>query len=205
MEKAGPERRKMDSYLEEIKNGIDHIEIEANGKMIPYENGIQEILSLLFMAKKDKRRVFICGNGGSAGVAIHMTADFLKNGGLNMQNLYNQATLTCICNDLNYEYVFSKQLELMAQKDDILIVISSSGESKNIIRAITYMKELGGIVITLTGFSKQNTVRQMGDYNIYVPSDCYGIVESLHNIILQQLVDLIVERDGVALHMDLEE
>ena len=189
-------------YISKLKETLDKTKISNATLSMPYDTAINAITDILFLAKKEKKKVFFCGNGGSAGIAIHMTADFLKIGGLNTQCLFNQATLTCICNDLCYEYVFSKQLELMAEEDDLLISISSSGQSQNIIRAIHTMRNLNGKVITFTGFEENNPIRSLGDYNIYVPLSHYGIVESIHNIILQQLVDEIVEKDGIALKID---
>lgn len=185
--------------MNNIKFLIDHIEItDSRLKTYEYNTGIKQAIELIKCCKMRKGCLFICGNGGSAGIAQHMTADFLKNGGVRTHDLYGQATLTCISNDLSYEYVFCKQLEILADKKDILIAISSSGESENIVRAAKTMEELGGNVITFTGFHEENRVRKMGDINIYVPAMHYGMVESIHNLILQQIVDTIVDMDGIA-------
>ena len=170
-------------------------------KIMNYEEGFNCLLALLSEAKSQRTGVYICGNGGSAGIAIHMTADFLKNGGLKAHCLYNAAVITCLGNDLDYDYTFCKQLELIADEGDILIAISSSGKSFNIINAIATMHKFKGKVVTFTGFEADNPIRQLGDYNIYVPISSYGMVESIHNIILQHLVDEIVQRDGVALRI----
>ncbi len=139
--------------------------------------------------------LYFIGNGGSAGIAIHMTADFLKNGKMRTVSMYNPATLTCLGNDFGIEYIFSKQLELLARPRDLLVAISSSGNSANILRAIETAKEKGCRVVTLTGFREDNQARRMGDLNIYVPSMEYGIVESVHNIILQEAVDVLMEEN----------
>lgn len=193
----------MKKYLEKIKDILDKIEIGNRQKQIfEYYDGLNEILKILKKCKKGKNALYICGNGGSAGIAQHMTGDFLKNGGFRTYSLYGLSTITCISNDLSYKYVFSKQLELLALQDDVLIAISSSGESENIYKAINVMKSLGGKVITFTGFGIDNKIRAMGDVNVYVPSDSYGIVESIHNLILQELVDEIVDEDGVAMKLE---
>lgn len=139
--------------------------------------------------------LYFIGNGGSAGIAIHMTADFLKNGRMRTVSMYNPATITCLGNDFGYEFVFSKQLKLLARHGDLLVAISSSGNSANILRAIETAKEKGCRVVTLTGFREDNQARRMGDLNIYVPSMEYGIVESVHNIILQEAVDVLMEEN----------
>lgn len=193
----------MNVYIEEIKNVLDCIEITSSGKEnIKYTDGIKELVQVFRSYKKSRKGVYMCGNGGSAGIAQHMTADFLKNGGIFTHNLYGQATLTCLSNDLSYDFVFSKQLELMAKEGELLVAISSSGESENIVKAIETIRKFGGMVITLTGFKVDNRIRSMGDWNIYVPKEHYGIVESIHNIVLQQIVDEIVEIDGIALKIE---
>ena len=80
-----------------------------------------------------------------------------------------------------------------------MVVISSSGNSKNILNAIETARNRKATVITFTGFKSDNRAKQMGNINVYVPCKKYGIVESIHNLILQQIVDLIMERDGVKL------
>lgn len=175
---------------------------DRQGKNYDYDTGEPMVFSYLSQVKKERTGLFICGNGGSAGIAVHMTADYLKNGGFNVRSMYNPSVLTCIGNDLDYDHIFSKQLELMATVGDTLIAISSSGRSDNILKAIYSMKECGGRIITFTGFDEDNPVRRLGDLNIYVPIKHYGMVESIHNLILQQIVDEIVDRDGVALSIE---
>ncbi|MCR5300990.1 MAG: SIS domain-containing protein [Lachnospiraceae bacterium] len=134
------------------------------------------------------------GNGGSAAIAGHMSADFLKNGGLSVVSMYSIPTITCLGNDFCYDDIFSKQLEMNADKGELLVSISSSGDSESIYRAVTAAKEKGMNVITLTGFRPDNRTRDLGDVSVYVPSNKYGIVESVHNLILQQVVDEIAAR-----------
>ncbi len=164
-----------------------------------YEQGINVLLACFTQHKENHSQLFFVGNGGSAAIASHMTADFMKNGGMNTYNLYDTAVTTCMGNDYGYEYIFSRPMEFLVRQGDLVVAISSSGNSSNIINAVAVAKEKGAEVITFTGFKPDNRVKQMGDYNVYVPSDRYGIVESIHNLILQQLVDMIMERDGVSL------
>lgn len=86
--------------------------------------------------KEKKSQLFFIGNGGSSAIASHMTADFMKNGGMNTYSLYDNAVTTCMGNDYGYEHIFSRPLEFLAREGDLLIAISSSGNSKNIINAI---------------------------------------------------------------------
>lgn len=163
------------------------------------EKFMAEIMSLLRIVKIKRQCVYFIGNGGSAGIAIHMTSDYLKNGGIRTRSMFDPSTITCLGNDFGYEHIFSKQLELVANEGDVLVAISSSGNSPNILNAIRVAKEKKCKVVTFSGFRADNKLRQMGDINVYVPIEEYGIVESIHNMILQQIVDEIVAKDGVGL------
>ena len=157
---------------------------------------VEDLTELMRRIRSEKKQLFFVGNGGSAGISVHMTADFLKNGKMRAVDLYAPATLTCLGNDYGYEYVFSKQLEILANSGDILVAISSSGNSPNILRAAETMQKVEGTVVTFTGFKSDNHLRAMGNRNLYVPCMEYGIVESIHNQILQQVVDEIMVLDA---------
>ena len=161
-----------------------------------YDKGIKLLVDTFIRCKNDQSYLFFIGNGGSSAIASHMTADFMKNAGMNTYSLYDNAVTTCMGNDYGYEYVFSKPLEFLGRKNDLLVAISSSGNSKNIVNAINIAKTKGMKIITFTGFEPDNRSKRLGDINVYVPSMKYGIVESIHNLMLQQVVDMIMEKDG---------
>lgn len=190
-------------YLRELIAALEHTEIlqgsSVASKSESYEKGIQLLVDTFSKHKEKKTQLFFIGNGGSSAIASHMTADFMKNGGMNTYSLYDNAVTTCMGNDYGYEYIFSRPLEFLARESDLLIAISSSGNSRNIVNAIETAHRKKTEVITFTGFKPDNRAKQMGDLNVYVPCKKYGIVESIHNLILQQIVDLIMERDGVKL------
>lgn len=189
-------------YLISLKKCLDRSEVTEG--VYTYgetqlSTGLQHIFELIYECKKLNHSLFICGNGGSTGIAQHMTADYLKNGGVRAQSLFNAASITCVMNDLDFKHIFAGQLSILAKPNDILIAISSSGNSEDIVFAAETMHDIGGKVISLSGFDKDNLLRKSGDINYYVPCKSYGIVESVHTIILQMIVDDIVERDGIAL------
>lgn len=161
-----------------------------------YEEGIELLVQTFLKVRSSDGKVFFIGNGGSAAVAIHMTADFMKNGRMKAFSLYDSSVMTCMGNDYGYEEIFSRQLEVFMDEGDLLVAISSSGNSMNIVNAIDVAKKKNGKVITLSGFKADNKIRHMGDCNVYVGIEHYGIVESVHNLLLQQVVDTILERDG---------
>ena len=155
----------------------------------PYDLLIDEMASVFLQVRNADSCAYFIGNGGSAAVSIHMTVDFLKNGRMRTHSMHDPAVLTCLANDFGYEHVFGKQLEMVGRADDLLIAISSSGESPNIINGVRVARERGMKIITLSGFKKGNSLSRSGDLNVYVPSMNYGTVESIHNMILQDIVD----------------
>lgn len=185
-------------YLKQLISHLENTKIYDTDK-IPcknYEEAMQKLMELFMEIKRKGKQVFFIGNGGSAAIASHMTADYMKNGGMKTYSLYDNSVTTCMGNDYGYEFVFSRPLEFLGNEGDLLVAISSSGNSQNIINAVQTAQKKGMMVVTLSGFSKGNSIVGMGTYNIHVPVNHYGMVESIHNLILQQIVDMILERDG---------
>jgi D-sedoheptulose 7-phosphate isomerase len=188
-------------YISELIQKLEATEVwlKADRKADSYNDGIEQLLDIFTKHKEAGTQLFFIGNGGSSAIASHMTADFMKNGGMNTYSLYDNAVTTCMGNDYGYEYIFSRPMEFLVHENDLVVAISSSGNSQNIVNAIETAKNRNADVITFTGFKPDNKAKKLGDVNVYVPSEKYGIVESIHNLILQQLVDMIMERDGVKL------
>lgn len=186
-------------YIKELLEKMEHVEIwkDTSEKCKNYDEGIKLLLEVFTTHKRKRSQLFFVGNGGSSAIASHMTADFMKNGGMNTYSLYDNAVTTCMGNDYGYEYIFSRPMEFLVREGDLVVAISSSGNSENIVNAIEIARIKKATVITLTGFQPQNRAKQMGDINVYVPCEKYGMVESIHNLILQQVADLIMDRDGV--------
>ena len=187
-----------DQYITELIQTLEQTRVYVKeNKELGYESGMQILVECFTRHKEKDTQIFFIGNGGSSAIASHMTADFMKNGGMKTYSLYDNAVTTCMGNDYGYEHVFSRPLEFLGQKDDLLVAVSSSGNSPNIVNAINMANAKKMETITFTGFKKDNKSRQLGTINVYVPSEKYGIVESIHNLMLQQVVDMITERDGV--------
>jgi D-sedoheptulose 7-phosphate isomerase len=135
-------------------------------------------------------KLMFIGNGGSAGVCSHLAIDYLKNGGMRAMAFNDGAALTCLGNDYGYEQVFAKQVEMQAVKDDMLIAISSSGRSPNILNAVEAARKAGCYILTFSGFDADNPLRSAGDVNFYVASHLYGFVEITHLALCHALLDL---------------
>ncbi|MCP5468962.1 MAG: SIS domain-containing protein [Chlamydiales bacterium] len=145
----------------------------------------------LFEAQKQIQsgNIFVIGNGGSAGIASHFCTDLLKTLELPASSFSDSNILTCFGNDYGYENVFSSGLRVRMTSEDLLVAISSSGKSENILRACHVAKEKGGRVITLSGFLANNPLRQLGDLNFWVDSCDYGLVETAHFFLLHTVID----------------
>ena len=135
------------------------------------------------------------GNGGSAGIASHMSIDYSKNGHLPSMTFTDASAVTCLSNDYGYEHVFEKQIEFHARPGDVLIAISSSGKSSNILNAVAAAQKIGCHVITFTGFEPKNPLSLVGELNFFVSSKEYGFVEVAHLALCHAMLDYIMEQE----------
>ncbi len=158
-------------------------------KPLGNESGLEEVNARLVRLKQEKGSLYIIGNGGSAGVASHAVTDFFNVGKIKAFTLHESSLLTCMTNDFGYENAFAKMLDQVISDRDVLIAISSSGNSLNIRNAVDTATKHHATAITLSGFSKNNQLRQMGDINIWLDSDDYGFVEIGHQFILHNIAD----------------
>lgn len=151
-------------------------------------SGIFEAVEVL----KPARRVLFIGNGGSNAICSHMMEDFMKMGGKQTLSFSDPALITCFANDYGYEEALRKWVGFNFQPGDVLVAISSSGESPNILNAVDEHKTLGGQVITLSGFETGNSLSSRGDVNFHTPAKNYGVVEGFHGIILHAILDELI-------------
>lgn len=162
----------------------------AGGKPLELQ-AAYDTLTQAIRATHDKgNKIMFIGNGGSAGISSHMAIDYSKNGGIRSTAFNDGAALTCLGNDLGYDQVFAKQVDLHARTGDMLIAISSSGKSQNILNAVKVARERGCYVLTLSGFTPENPLRALGDTNLYVDSGEYGFVEITHLSLIHAILDL---------------
>ena len=137
-------------------------------------------------------KLMFVGNGASASIASHMALDFSKNGKVPALAFNDAAALTALSNDEGYDQVFAKQIGYFGAEGDLLIAISSSGNSENIINAVRAARAKGCGVLTLSGIGADNKLRQLGDFNLYVPSGEYGFVEVVHGGLIHALLDIFM-------------
>jgi len=161
-----------------------------SGDAVGLEAAVRQAGKQMRAAHDAGNRLFFIGNGGSAGISSHMATDYSKNGGIRATALNDGSAITCLGNDYGYEHIFEKQLEWHARAGDILIAISSSGRSKNILNGVRAVRERDCIVYTLSGFAPDNPLRAMGDLNFYLASKEYGFVEVGHLTLLHSVLDI---------------
>jgi len=176
----------------ELQGVIDSMEVTGRSGA---RQDSQEAMSVLVQSLEKLRstagHLYLIGNGGSAGVASHAAIDFLNGGKLRAATLHDPSLLTCMSNDYGYDLAFARILATLAGSNDMLFAISSSGQSANIRNAVIEMCKLGGSVVTLTGFRPDNPLRSLGDLNIWLDSNDYGMVEIGHQFVLHNLADRI--------------
>jgi len=148
----------------------------------------------LLQLKKDHQNLYLIGNGGSASVAAHAATDFFNVAKIRATTLHESSLLTCMANDFGYENAIARMLEHLLIPGDVVIAISSSGNSMNMRNAATVASEKGAYVVTLTGFSADNPLRHQGHKNIWLDSHDYGFVEVGHQFILHNIADRFNER-----------
>ncbi len=166
----------LDSYHKAFSGYFESTELRA---------GMARATSILSAAT----RIFFIGNGGSNAICSHMMEDYMKIAGKQTLSFSDPALITCFANDYGYQNALAKWIEFNFQTGDVLVAISSSGESENIINAVLEHQNKGGKVITLSGFTADNTLSRKGDVNMVTPEKNYGIVECFHQVILHAILD----------------
>jgi D-sedoheptulose 7-phosphate isomerase len=151
---------------------------------------IIEAKNMIIQTQKKKAKIIIFGNGGSSAIASHFTVDMIKNSRIECVNFNEYDHITCMSNDFGYENWIKKTLEFHLKKNDLVILISSSGMSDNIVNAAKFLKQKNNKFITLTGFNMNNSLQKYGNINFWVNSKVYNIVENVHQIILLLINDL---------------
>jgi D-sedoheptulose 7-phosphate isomerase len=167
----------------------DCIGTNQREEIIDLERSMLQVMTYLRQIKRDKRTLYIVGNGGSAAVASHALVDFVNVAKIDARVLHESSLITCMANDFGYQNAYARVLAQCLKPEDVLIAISSSGCSLNICQAAQVAKDYGAYVVTLTGFRRDNTLRQLGDINFWLDSSDYGFVEVGHQFILHNLSD----------------
>ncbi|MCZ6480860.1 MAG: SIS domain-containing protein [Nitrospiraceae bacterium] len=184
-------------YFEKIATLFSGVQVtDSKKRSLDFSEGLSAGMDIILTQTSLGRKVIFIGNGGSAAIASHLAVDYWKNGGMRAIAFNDSSLLTCVSNDFGYPQVFAKPFEMFADAGDVLVAISSSGRSENILLAVNVAKEKACKVITMAGFSADTPLRFAGDLNFYVPSDTYGHVEIVHLALCHCILDTIISRQG---------
>ena len=162
---------------------------EEFGKYFNNSHVERQITSSIELIQTKIKRIFFIGNGGSNSISSHMMEDYMKIARFQTFAFSDPALITCFANDYGYENAMAEWLKIYFTQDDLLVAISSSGESINIINAVRQAKFKNGKVITLSGFKENNSLSHLGRINFHIPVNSYGIVECYHQVILHIILD----------------
>lgn len=182
-------------YVGQLTQALEQTECSTEGEEMPFAEGLHLVRQWLQEAEAHKRKILLIGNGGSAATASHLAVDFWKNGGVRALTFNDSAQLTCLANDLCHEDGFAAAIEAFGEPGDLLIGISCSGTSENIVRGARQALAQQMKVITCSGFQPDNTLRQLGHANFYVPNFSYGLTETLHQLIIHAMLDVKMHCD----------
>ena len=168
------------NYFKDINNKVSAID---NEKLLKISNLMKKV------SKKNK--VILVGNGGSASMASHVAVDITKILKIRAVNFNEPNLITCFGNDYGYENWVSEALKAYALKGDLIIIVSSSGQSKNLTNGAKMAKKMGLKLVTLSGFKSNNPLRKIGHINLWTDAKIYNVVEMTHQIWLLSLVDFL--------------
>lgn len=194
-------RHQLKDYFTDIYEALNAMIVtDGKGGQIDSEEGMQQWVDKLKMLREMSGCLFLCGNGASASMAEHFSHDFFQNAKIRTDTCSETAHITAISNDIGYEHVFAYRIERLASEKDLLVTISASGNSPNVIEAIKAAKSKGAFVVTFSGMKENNLSKQMGDINFYVPLETYGMVESAHAVLLHGGLDLFLDQNEGGRH-----
>ena len=159
--------------------------------------------NIFLNTSKKRGKILIFGNGGSAAIASHVSVDLTKNANIRTVNFNESDLITCFSNDYGYERWVEKAVDFYADKNDTLVLISSSGKSRNMINACKAARRKKIKVISLTGHTKNNPLSKITDLSLWIDSKAYNFVENTHQIWLLTVCDLIIgKREYLAKRKD---
>src|SRR5829696_4210897 len=186
------------TWIKNHFNTLNHLILTTSitsqmGEVFSLAKASQYFIEYVHTIKSIQGKIIFIGNGGSAGIASHLAIDYAKNGEFPAMSFSDPSAMTCLSNDFGFEFVFSKQLEYIARREDMIVAISSSGQSLNIINAANTARWLGCELITFTGFDNDNPLKTMGNLNFHVNSHSYGFVEVAHLALGHAMLDFILE------------
>ncbi len=182
-------------YYDDLHTAIGDTQVTARAHTCSVKDGGVDAVAH-YLNLHCQGAIAVIGNGGSAAIASHVVTDLIKRG-VAATALNDPAVMTCLTNDYGYQDAYARQIRAWHKHISMLIAVSSSGQSGNILLAAQTAKSCGMFVMTFSGFMSGNDLRRMGDVSVWTPSSSYGHVEMAHQAILHDAVERLTEVDTV--------
>jgi D-sedoheptulose 7-phosphate isomerase len=183
--------------IDEIETCLQHLSASrGDAGNLPVDDAFGVWMDMTIRIREQKRTIFLIGNGASASMASHVAADLAKNGHVHTEVFSDLSLITAIANDISFNEVFAEPLRRRMKSGDMLVAISSSGQSINVLKAVEEAGKLDGVVVTLSAMKSDNPLASKGALNFYVPASTYGLAETCHAAILHHWIDKIIERNS---------
>lgn len=173
----------LNDYYERYRKALFETNVKAE---------LEDFKEICLSLKARDNKLMMAGNGASATIVSHAATDFTKQAKVRSLCFTDASLITAYGNDFGYENWVAEAVNSYYQKGDIVVLISSSGSSKNIVNAARKAKALGLTVVTFSGFSSENPLKQIGDLNFWLPSKAYNIIENTHSIWITTVIDMIL-------------
>ncbi len=179
------------STFQTVSHALEKLVVtDGSGAVLDADDAFSTLMKWIIRCRESRQRVYFAGNGASASMASHFSTDLAKIGNVPTEIFTDCALITATGNDMGYEQTFAYPLGQRMVANEVLVAISSSGNSPNVVEAIKAARALAGRVVTFSAMSSDNTIRGLGDLNFYIPAYSYGVAESGHAVILHHLIDL---------------
>lgn len=187
-------------WIHQLSQAMLQTQCRKSGELIDLEQGFEAAAQELKDTGRRNGSIWWIGNGGSAAICSHLSQDVLNKLQIKSQPISDHSLLTCMANDFGYEEVYSRPLETLGEKGDLLIAISSSGNSANILNALKRAQEKGMRTLTLSAFKEDNALwNSPADVAFYLPTELYGQAESGHEALLHAVIEVawLANKDSV--------
>ena len=196
-----PERRPAPPWSRQLADLLDAALVtDRAGLPLRQGDGFRLAHDQLLAVRAGAGKVMVVGNGGSAAIASHLQTDLVHSLGIRALVFTEPSALTAQANDHGYDQAFRNLARLWADPGDLMVAISSSGRSKNILTACAAARDRGAGLITFSGFGADNPLRTLGDLNFYVASPEYGAVETSHTVLIHHLTDQVLATVAPEVH-----
>ncbi len=182
----------IDSYAADLRSLLSaSVATDHGGAPLAFADAMTAAAGRISALRGTTAKVIAIGNGGSAAVANHFVLDLWNAAGIRAVSFADASLLTCMSNDYGYHNVFRKPVGMFADKGDVLLAISSSGKSENILHAVEESKAKGLWCVTMSGFKPDNPLSRLGHINFHINSPSYGMVELAHAVLCHYLADML--------------